>query len=203
MNRTYFLVFILEGQVCLHRTGKLQFFQPQWFGHRLGLLSCWMVCLENELRSFCSFWGCTQVLHFGLFCWLWELLHFFYRILAHSSDIMVIWVKFAHSQPFSSLIPKMLMFILAISCLTMSNLLWFMDLSFQVLYNNTVLYSIGFYFHHQTHPQLNVIPALAQPLHSFWSYQWLSASLPQLHIGQLLTWRESSLCVCVISFVFL
>ena len=80
-----FLVFILEGQVGLHRTAQLQLFQHQWFGHRLGLLSCWMVCLENKLRSFCSFWGCTQVLHFRLFCWLWELLHFFYRILAHSS----------------------------------------------------------------------------------------------------------------------
>ena len=33
---------------------------------------------------------------------------------------------------FSSLIPKMLMFILAISCLTVSNLPWLMDLTFQV-----------------------------------------------------------------------
>ena len=32
----------------------------------------------------------------------------------------------------SSLIPKMSMFILAISCLTISNLPWFMDLTFQV-----------------------------------------------------------------------
>ena len=32
----------------------------------------------------------------------------------------------------SPLIPKMLMFFLAISCLTMSNLSWFMDLIFQV-----------------------------------------------------------------------
>ena len=49
-----------------------------------------------------------------------------------------------------------------------------MDLTFQVpiavLYNNIVLYSIGIYFHHQTHPQLGVLSALAQPLHSFWSY---------------------------------
>ena len=33
---------------------------------------------------------------------------------------------------FSSLIPKMLMFTLAISCLTTSNFPWFMDLAFQV-----------------------------------------------------------------------
>ena len=32
-----------------------------------------------------SFWDCTQVLHFWLFCWLWWLLHFFLGILAHSS----------------------------------------------------------------------------------------------------------------------
>ena len=46
--------------------------------------------------------------------------------------IMVIWVKFTHSSYFSSLIPKMLMFTLAISCLTTSNLPWFMNLTFQV-----------------------------------------------------------------------
>ena len=37
----------------------------------------WMVCLGNEQRSFCCFWDCIQVLHFGLFCWPWWLLHFF------------------------------------------------------------------------------------------------------------------------------
>ena len=46
-------------------------------GHRLSLLWHWLVCLGNELRSFCRFWDCTQVLHFKLFCWLWGLLHFF------------------------------------------------------------------------------------------------------------------------------
>ena len=46
-------------------------------------------------------------------------------------DIMVIWVK---SIPvhLSSLIPRMSMFTLAISCLTTYNLPWFMDLTFQV-----------------------------------------------------------------------
>ena len=47
-------------------------------------------------------------------------------------DIMVIWVKFDHPVHYSSLIPKMSMFMLAISCLTTSNLPWFMDLTFQV-----------------------------------------------------------------------
>ena len=45
---------------------------------------------------------------------------------------MVIWVKFTHSSHFSSLIPKILVFTLAISYLTTSNLPWFMDLTFQV-----------------------------------------------------------------------
>ena len=46
-------------------------------GNRLGLPWYWMVCLGNEQRSFSCFWDCIQVLHFGLFCWPWWLLHFF------------------------------------------------------------------------------------------------------------------------------
>ena len=48
------------------RTVQLQLLQHYWLGHRLGLLCCWMVCLGNEQKSFCRFWDCTQVLHFGL-----------------------------------------------------------------------------------------------------------------------------------------
>ena len=94
-------------------------------------------------------------------------------------DIMVIWIKFTHSVDLilwirttlwiSSLIPKMSMFTLAISCLTTYDLRWFMNLTVQFLCN-IVLYSIGLYFHHQSHPQLGVAFALAPPLHSFWSY---------------------------------
>ena len=72
----------------------------------------------------------------------------------------VIWIKFAHSHP---LIPKVSVFTLAISCLTMSNLPWFTDLIFQV----PVQYRL--HFHPQIHPWLSVISALAQPLLSFWS----------------------------------
>ena len=70
-------VLVLEGLVGLHRTVQLQLLQHSCLGHRLGLLWYWMVCLGNEQRSFCHFWNCTQGLHFGLFCWLWWLLHFF------------------------------------------------------------------------------------------------------------------------------
>ena len=50
----------------------------------------------------------------------------------------------------------MSMFIPAISCLTTSNLPWFMELTFQVPMQY-ILYSIRLYFHHQSHPQLGVV----------------------------------------------
>ena len=55
-----------------------------------------------------------------------------YLLLSIVVDIMVIWVKFTHFSAFCSLIPKMSVFTLGISCLTTSNLPWFMDLTFQV-----------------------------------------------------------------------
>ena len=75
------------------------------------------------------------------------------------------------------------MFTLAISCLTTSNLPWFMNLTFQVpmqycsLQHRTLLLS--------PYPQLGIVFALAPSLHSFWSY--FSTDLQQ-HIGHLLTW---------------
>ena len=72
-----FWVLFLESLVDLHRTIQLQLLHCYWLGHRLGLLWYWMVCFVNEQRSFCHFWDCIQVLHFGLFCWLWWLLQFF------------------------------------------------------------------------------------------------------------------------------
>ena len=101
----------------------LQLLQSYWLGHRLGLLWYWMVCLGNKQRSFRRFWDCIQVLHFRLFCWPWWLLHFFWGSSELNSPIPV---------HFSSLIPRMSTFTLAISCLTTSNLPWFMDLTFQV-----------------------------------------------------------------------
>ena len=88
-----------------------------------------MVCLGNEQRSFCHFWDCIQYCISDSF-----VDHAGYSIssegfLSTVIDIMVIWVKFTH---FSSLIPRMSTFTLAISCLTTSNLPWFKDLTFQV-----------------------------------------------------------------------
>ena len=62
-----FWVLVLKGLVRLHRTVQFQLLRHYWLGHRLGLLWYWMVCLGKEQRSFCHFWACTQVLHFGLF----------------------------------------------------------------------------------------------------------------------------------------
>ena len=56
MNRTsLFLVLVLESLLGRHRTDQLQLLQHQWLGYRLGLLWCWMVYLEHELKSFCCF----------------------------------------------------------------------------------------------------------------------------------------------------
>ena len=79
-----------------------------------------------------SFLRVYHILHFGFFCWLWGLLHFSCGIFTHIVDTMVIWIKFSYSCSFQFMIPKMSMFILAISCLTTSSLPWFMDLTFQV-----------------------------------------------------------------------
>ena len=100
MKRTSCCVLVLKGLIDLRKTVQLQLLQHYWLGHRLGLLWYWMVCLGNKQRSFCLFWDCIQVLHFRLF--------FDYDGYSISSegflptvvDIMVIWVKFTHSNPF-------------------------------------------------------------------------------------------------------
>ena len=170
MKRTSFL------GVSSKRSGRpswniqLWLLQHYCLGHRLGLLWYWMACLGNEQRSFCHFSDCIPVLHFRVFCWLWWLLHFFYGILAHSSRYK--WSSELNSPipvHFSLLIPRMLMFTLAISCLTTSNLPWFMDIIFHIpvqycpwqhwtLLLSPVTSTTGCCF------------ALVPSLHSFWNY---------------------------------
>ena len=100
MKSKSFGVLILKGLIDFPRTVQLQLLQRYWWGHRLGLLWYWMVCLGNEQRSFCHFWDCIQILHIGLF-----FDHDGYSIsskgfLSIVVDIMVIGVKFTHSSPF-------------------------------------------------------------------------------------------------------
>ena len=96
----FFLAFVLEGLVGLHRTIQIQLLQHRWLGHRLGLLLCWMVCLGNESRSLCHFWDCIQVLHFGPLCFCVGNSISFKGFLPTVVDIMAIWIKFAHSHTF-------------------------------------------------------------------------------------------------------
>ena len=49
MKRTSLLVLVLKGLIGLCGTGQLQLLQHQWLGHRLWWLSCWIVCLGNEI----------------------------------------------------------------------------------------------------------------------------------------------------------
>ena len=90
-----------------------------------------MICLGNEQRSFC----CFEIAPSAAF---WTLVN--YEGCSISSKgflptvvvIMVIWINLPVLVHFSSPISKMSVFTLAISCLTISNLLWFMDLTSQV-----------------------------------------------------------------------
>ena len=91
-----------------------------------------MVCLGNEERSFCFSFEIAPK-----YCILDSSVDYsgypisFKEFLFTVVDIMVTLVKFTHPVHFSSLIPKMSMFILGISCLAASNLSWFMNLTFQ------------------------------------------------------------------------
>ena len=78
------------------------------------------------------FGGCTQVLHFGLFWWLWRLLHSSKGLKPTVVVVMVTWIEFTHSIHFSSPLPDMSMFSPAVYCLTAFNLHWFVDLISQV-----------------------------------------------------------------------
>ena len=89
-----------------------------------------MVCLGN--RDYLSFFRLLPSTAFQTLVDYEGYFIFYKGFLPTLVDIMVIWIKFAHSIHFSSLIPKMSMFTLAISSLTTFNLPWSMDLTFQV-----------------------------------------------------------------------
>ena len=107
-----------------------------------------MVALERNRDHSVIFIIATKYCTLDSFCDYEGYSIFSQGFLPSIVDTVVIWIKFTHSSPFNSLIPKMSMFTFAISCLTTSNL---------------------FYFHHQSHPKLGILFALAQSLHSFWS----------------------------------
>ena len=97
---SFLLLFLfLEALISLYRTVQLQLLWHKWSGHRPGSPWYWMVCLGDKQRSFCHFWDCTQVLHFRLSCWLWGFSSS-KEFLPTVVDIMVIWIKLAHSSSF-------------------------------------------------------------------------------------------------------
>ena len=116
MERTSFWVLVLEGLEGLHRSLQLQLLQHYWLGHRLELLLYWMIWLGNEQRWLCHFWDCIQVYSSD-----YSVGYDGYSIsskglLPTIVDIMIIWVNSPIPIHFSSLIPKMSVFTLAISC---------------------------------------------------------------------------------------
>ena len=94
-----FVVLVLYCLVSLHRTIQLQLLHNYWSGHRLGLLWYWVVCFGNRDHSVIfeivpknsisdSFvdYDDYSISSKG-----------FFPVVV---DIMVIWVKFAHSNTF-------------------------------------------------------------------------------------------------------
>ena len=134
MKRTSFfgVLLVLEGVVSLHRTIQLHLPWHLWFRHRLGLVCYWMVCLTMN-------WDHCVVFEIApTYCILISFIdHEGYSIfskgfLPRVVDIMVICII----HPFPSILVhwflKCWCSFLTISCLTNSNLLWLVDLTFQV-----------------------------------------------------------------------
>ena len=80
---------------------------------------------------------------------------------------------------FSLLIPRMSAFTLAVSCLTTSNLPWFVDLTFQVPMQYCSLQH-GSCFYHQSHHQFSSVQSLRRV--RLFATPWITA-------------RQASLCI--------
>ena len=126
----FFLVLVLDCLVGHHRTIQLQLLWHYWLGHRLGLPWYWIFCLGNEQRQFFVFEIASKYYISDSFVDYDGYFISSTGFLPAIVDMMAIWVNSHISVHFSLLIPKMLMFTLAISCSTTSNLPWFMDLTF-------------------------------------------------------------------------
>ena len=91
-------MLVLDSLIGLDRTIQLQLLQHYWLGHRLRLLWYWMVCLGNEWRSFCHFWDCIQYCISDSFVDYEGYSISSKGFLPTVVDIVVIWIKFAHSS---------------------------------------------------------------------------------------------------------
>ena len=95
----FFLVLVPKGLIGLRRTIQPQLLWQWWLVHRLGLLWYWMVCLGNKQKSF--------ILETApKYCILYSFVDYAGYFISSEEflptvvDIMVIWIKFAHSGPF-------------------------------------------------------------------------------------------------------
>ena len=79
-----FLVLVLEGVIGLHRFSQLQFLQHQLFGHWLGLLWYWMICLGKK-QIILSFLRLHPTTAFWTLLLTIRATPFLQGILAHSS----------------------------------------------------------------------------------------------------------------------
>ena len=96
----FFLVLVLKGHVCLHRTGQLQLLWHWRLGHRLGLLWCWLVCLGNKPWSSIVFEIAPKYCISDSFADYKEYSISSKGFLPIVVNIMVIWIKFALSHLF-------------------------------------------------------------------------------------------------------
>ena len=103
MKRTSFLVLVLEGLICLHRTGQLQLFWHQWLAHKLGLPWYEWFTLEINLDHSVIFGTAPTQCILGSFIAYEGCSISSKGFLPTVRDIMFIWIKFTHSCPFSSL----------------------------------------------------------------------------------------------------
>ena len=156
-------------EVGLRRTVQLQLLQHYWSGHRLGLLWYWMVCLGNKHSHSVIFEIAPKYCISDSFVDYDAYSISSKGFLPTVVDIITVFgIRFAFPAHFSSLIHKMLMFTLAISCLTTSSLSWlWLDIpgSYTIL-----LFTVWDFTFTTRHPQLGIVSTLAQPLHSFWIY---------------------------------
>ena len=181
-------MLVLEGLVGLHRTVQLQLLQHYWLGHRHSTVILnslpwkWIKIIILLLRlhpsiSFCS-------VPFTVMTTPISSKGFLFTVV----DIVVIWFNSSIPVYFTSLIPKTSKFTFVTFCLTMSNLPWFRNLTFQVSMQY-VFTASNFCFHQQIHLQLSVI--------LLWSSHFILSGaisdcpllLPtQCHFGHILTW---------------
>ena len=94
------LLLVLEGLVCLHRIVQLQLLQHDWLGYILGLLGYWMICLEMNQDYSVIFEISLKNCILGSFVDYEGYAISSKGFLPTVVDIMVIWVKFTHSNSF-------------------------------------------------------------------------------------------------------